>query len=70
MFAVKDLAGRAAQRVFGDFGTFMLWRTVHSLTGSDDSAVPHAEAWRDEAPFCTGYDTGRARARDCHRVHA
>jgi len=35
MFAIKQLADRAAQVVFGDFGTFMLERTVRSLIDPD-----------------------------------
>ena len=35
VFAIKQLADRAAQVVFGDFGTFMLERTVRSLIDPD-----------------------------------
>jgi hypothetical protein len=70
VFAVKDLAGRAAQRVFGDFGTFMLRRTVSSLVGSDEIRISHADLWRSDAPFCAGPDSAHARASDFHRAHS
>jgi hypothetical protein len=70
VFAVKDLAGRAAQRVFGDFGTFMLRRTVTSLIGSDEIKMPRGDLWRSDAPFCTGHDGGHARSSDFHRAHS
>jgi len=71
VFAVMDLAGRAAQRVFGDFGTFMLRRTVSSLVGgSDEIRISNADLWRSDAPFRTGPDCGHARLSDFHRAHS
>jgi hypothetical protein len=37
VFAIRQLADTAAQRVFADFGAFMLERTVKSLVDFDDS---------------------------------
>ena len=70
MFAVMDLAGRGAQRVFGDFGTFMLRRTVTSLIGSDEIAISLADLRRADAPCCAEPDGAHARPRDCHRAHS
>jgi hypothetical protein len=70
VFAVKDLADRAARRVFGDFGTFMLRRTVNSLIGSDEIRISHADLSRSDAPFGAGPDGAHARSCNCHRAHS
>jgi hypothetical protein len=70
VFAVKDLAGRGAQRVFGDFGTFMLRRTVSALIGSDEISVSYADLKRSDAPLCAGPDNAHARSCDSHRAHS
>jgi hypothetical protein len=70
MFAVKDLADRGAQRVFGDFGTFMLRWTVNSLIGSEEINISHADLRRGDAAFRAGPDDAHVRSRDCHRAHS
>jgi hypothetical protein len=42
VLAIRHLADRLAQHVFADVGTFMLDRTVKSLTGADETLVQGA----------------------------
>ena len=51
MFAISHLAEQAGQRVFADFGTFMLERTVKSWADPDRSAFRKTGSRYDEA-FC------------------
>jgi hypothetical protein len=39
VFAIRHLADVATQRVFSDFGAFMLERTVKSFAAFDDSVI-------------------------------
>jgi hypothetical protein len=39
MFAIRHLTDVATQRVFADFGAFMLERTVKSFAAFDDSVI-------------------------------
>ena len=43
MLAIKHLADKAAQVVFADFGSFMLERTVRSLTDPEESPLQELE---------------------------
>jgi hypothetical protein len=51
VFAIKQLADRAAQVVFADFGTFMLERTVRSLIDLDGSERQELGV-AERAEFC------------------
>jgi hypothetical protein len=39
VLAIRQFADTAAQRVFADFGAFMLERTIKSLVNLDDSVI-------------------------------
>jgi len=61
VFTIKHLADVAGQRIFADFGTFMLERTIKTFIQLDDTVVRNDEF--------EGVSVKKGYAHGCDRRH-